>query len=113
MSDQMPLDFSAARRERDAGMTRAADHAEREHEGWQALAYAHIVTYARTHAQFVSEECTSAATIPAPPDTRAWGHPFRMAAKDGVIVRDGYGISARRHLSPTPLWRSTIAEAAA
>jgi hypothetical protein len=33
---------------------------------------------------------------------------FRRAAKDGIIVRIGYGTSLRRHLSATPLWSSAI-----
>ena len=44
----------------------------------------------------------------SPADDRAWGPIFQRAARNKVIQRIGYGISKRRHLSPTPLWRSLV-----
>jgi hypothetical protein len=79
--------------------------------GWGELADAWIRTYARTNRQFISEECTRAACaggLALPPDPRAWGSPFRRAARDGIIRRVGYAQSPQRHLSPTVLWRSAV-----
>jgi hypothetical protein len=105
--------YAQAKAERDLGMQRAVKHADAKRTGWSSEAYSFLLTFARTHKTFISEECTDAALaagVPPPPDLRAWGHPFRRAAKAGVLVRIGYGKSTRRHLSPTPLWESKICQ---
>jgi hypothetical protein len=107
------FEFAQAKAERDTGIQQAIDHADAEQPGWSTEAYSFLLSYARKHKTFISEQCTDAALlagVPPPPDLRAWGHPFRRAAKAGVIVRAGFGISARRHLSPTPLWESKICQ---
>lgn len=94
---------------RNAGITRVAEHADEIEPRWTDRAYDWICRYAAEHSTFISEECTAAAIeagIPAPHDDRAWGHPFRRASYDLIIKRIGYGISNRRHQSPTPRWQS-------
>jgi hypothetical protein len=115
MSAQLAIDFDVARAARDEGMGRAADHAERVQGGWKDAAFAFLVRYAGQHARFISEEATQAAEAlgyGAPTDSRAWGAIFQRAAREGVIRRDGFGISKRRHLSPTPMWVSCVAAGA-
>lgn len=100
-----------ARAARDAGMQRAIDHAADVCMDWPARAYAFLTRFARTHESFISEECTEEAErlgFGPPTDPRAWGAIFQKASRSGVIARDGFGISQRRHLSPTPLWRSLV-----
>lgn len=100
-----------ARRERDHGIARAIHSASRIDASWTDRALAYIIGFARTHAEFISEQCTAAAEAEgfvSPADPRAWGGPFQTAARRGVICKDGYGISLRRHLSPTPRWRSLV-----
>lgn len=109
---QPEFDFSAARAERDAGMLQAAQHAEDLQPKWGELAIERIRAYAATHAEFISEECTdwaAAQGFTSPADPRAWGAPFQKAARLGIIRKVGYGVSQRRHLSPTPLWQSLVA----
>lgn len=103
--------FPSRRAQRDAGMTQAIQHAERVELDWPDLAYAFLIRYARTHATFISEEATAEADrlgYGSPADDRAWGGVFLRASRAGLIRRIGYGISQRRHLSPTPLWRSLV-----
>lgn len=110
MTAQLDL-LAYAIRQRDAGMTRAADHADAIEEKWTDRAYRWICSYAETHKQFISEDCTGAAEaagLKSPTDDRAWGWPFRRAAKAGVIVQDGTGRSTRRHASICPRWRSQV-----
>jgi len=76
---------------------------------WLDQACEHVIAYARSHARFTGEECTAAAQLPAPPDPRAWGNPFRAALRAGVIARAGFVISKRRG-SPTPLWESRVSQ---
>ncbi len=111
MFEQSTIDFAAARADRDAGMSQAFDHAQRVDDTFGQRAEAFIYSYARSHRQFISEECTAAAErvgLVSPADSRAWGAPFQRAARNGVIRKAGYGISQRRHLSPTPLWQSLV-----
>jgi hypothetical protein len=109
-------DAATARAERDAGIANAAAGAEHDAPGWGDLALEWIRSYALTHASFISEECTAASVewgLVQPANPKSWGLPFRMAARDGIIKRDGFGVSNRRHCSPTPLWRSQLFKAAA
>ncbi|MDB5550830.1 MAG: hypothetical protein JWL86_814 [Rhizobium sp.] len=95
--------------EREAGMDRVARHADENCPAWSDQAYDWIKSYSADHSTFISEECTAAAMasgLPTPPDARAWGHPFRKASHDLIIKRIGFGISNRRHQSPTPRWQS-------
>lgn len=94
---------------RDAGMRSVAQHADESRARWTDIAFDWICKYAEQNSVFISEECTSAAMaagIPSPPDDRAWGHPFQRASRELIIKKIGYGISNRRHQSPTIKWNS-------
>lgn len=105
-------DYVDACAKRDSAMESVAAHAEENSPGWTISAEAWLRRYAREHRQFISEECTQAAyaagAVEEPADARAWGKIFKRVAKSGEIAKDGYGISRRRNMSPTPLWRSTV-----
>lgn len=108
---QLAIDFDAARQHRDAGMARAAEHAERVCDGWAEQAYAFLVTFAKRTDLFISEDVSDASKaegLPQPPTDRAWGSVYRRAIKAGVIVQDGSGRSRRRHCSICPRWRSMV-----
>lgn len=113
MSAQLSIDYESARRERDAGMSRALSHAERVNDGWSDVALAKLTIYARTHAQFTSYDFRQAYTGPESPTPKAFGPVFLKAAKQGVIQRVGYQPHPERHCSPTPAWRSLICAEAA
>lgn len=109
---QAAIDFEAARRARDEGMSRAQAHAEADVPGWSDTAYGFLLAYARVHERFISEDVSGASKarrdFPQPPTDRAWGPVYRRAVRDGVIVQDGAGRSARRHASICPRWRSLV-----
>ena len=110
--NQAAFDWDAARIARDAGMQQAAQHADDLQPKWSDMALDRIRAYAASHPQFISEEMTDWAAgqgFVSPADPRAWGAPFQKAARLGIIRKVGYGISQRRHLSPTPLWQSLVA----
>ncbi len=109
MSAQLAIDF--ARIERDSAMQRVGDKAERLHEGWSDEAAAFLRWFAERNEWFISEDVSAAsraAGIRQPHTDRAWGHIYRRAVRDGLIVQDGCGRSTRRHLSICPRWRSSI-----
>ncbi len=102
--------IATAIREADAGMARAADHAERVVPAWSSTAYSFLLCFATMRAQFTSEDCSewAAGMGLEQPSPRAWGSIYRRAAQAGIIVKAGYGVSKRRHLSPCPVWASRV-----
>jgi hypothetical protein len=94
--------------ERAAAIEIVAQHADENHSGWTEEARAHVRSYAATHREFISEDCSDAAYaagLMVPHDARAWGKVYRAEAKAGSICKAGYGHSKKR-ASPTVLWRS-------
>lgn len=111
MSLQQTIDFTAARKARDEGMARAQAHAEADMPGWSEAAYGFLRAYARIHEHFISEDVSGSSKargFPQPSTDRAWGPVYRRAVREGVIVQDGAGRSARRHASICPRWRSLV-----
>lgn len=110
------LDIIDARKARDDGMARAVDHADRDAPGWSNEAYSFLISYARTHDQFIAEQFVAYAEhsgLIVPPTGKAYGAVFKRGAKAGIIERIGFGVSTKRHASPTPLWQSRIYQGSA
>lgn len=106
MSEQLAIDFTAARAKREEGIASAADHAG---EYWREHAYGYLVDFARKHLCFTGEDVSDAHIAAGhiqPPDLRSWGALYRKAVNEGVIQRiDNNGWSKRR-ASPCPRYRS-------
>lgn len=103
--------FDYAARERDLGIARAEDHADRVEPGWPEMARAFLEEFARSHEFFISEDVSSAskdAGLPQPPTDRAWGGAYRHAQRNQIIAMDGTGRSTRRNASLCPRWRSLV-----
>lgn len=96
------------------GMNAAADHAERENEGWNRMAYEAFVRYvAAVKEPFMTEDVRSYAEalgVPEPPDKRAWGAVTTRAKRAGLIVSLGYAPqqSVNAHKAPKTLWKSAL-----
>lgn len=102
--------FEQAQANRNDGMKRAVDHAK---ANWPNEAYSFLLSFARTHELFISEDVSEASKqtgFPQPETDRAWGMIYRRAAKAGIIVQDGIGRSRRRHASVCPRWRSRVVQ---
>lgn len=103
MTDQLAIDFAAAKR--DDGIQRAAEHAGAE---WVEDAVAFVDRSTRgTSGVFLAEDMRTAWEFqgyrPAP-DSRAWGHVMRLAAKRGYIRKAGYLPAKSSNLSPKVAW---------
>lgn len=86
--------LAIARRLADQGAQRAADHADAEEPGWTERAYGILVMFCARFPReaFTSEDVRLWAEqqgLPPPPDARAWGTIFRLAAKRRVIMATG------------------------
>lgn len=105
------FELADALRARDEGMARAARHAEEAHARWSDRAYAFLCEFAKTHAQFISEDVSDESKrvgFPQPPTDRAWGSLYRKAIKEDVIIQVGTGRSRRRNASICPRWGSNV-----
>jgi hypothetical protein len=101
--------LSQARRQAEIGMALAEDNANRTTAMWSERAYEFLVTFARTHETFISEDVSFLSKeegFPQPRTDRAWGSVYRRAIKARIIVQDGTGRSTRRHASLCPRWHS-------
>jgi hypothetical protein len=111
MEKQSILDFEAARRRRDEGAARAAEHADRVVDPkWQQKAYDFLLKIVRglDGQSFLAELVVAeakAANFPAPPDGRAWGAVVQRAVRAGKIVKVGYAAASTSNCSPKVLWR--------
>lgn len=108
MTQQLVIDFTTARAKRDAGMQRAADHAERVTDGWQDAALAHLRSFAATHDRFLIEDVVVASKgiVPTAPDSRAWGAVVLRAARERIIEKCGYAPARTSNCSIKPIWRA-------
>lgn len=95
----------------ESGAAAAAAHAEAVVPGWFARACAALDQFIRHNAgrEFTASEVAAAAEadgLPTPPDRRAWGRVFSLAARDGVIVRHGVTTSPvpTHHAGFVSLW---------
>lgn len=101
---------------RDAGMERAARHADRVTPKWSVNAGVLLGTFCsrqralgRRDQTFLTEDLRDFASdqgFPEPPDRRAWGAVLVRAARAGVIRKVGYAKStdARRHSGVATEW---------
>lgn len=108
-----PERLKHARKLRDLGMGQAIDHADRTTPAWRDMAFEFLVSFAKHHQLFISEDVSDASkeeALAQPPTDRAWGSVYIKALKFGVIAREGTGRSRRRHASICPRWRSRIYE---
>ena len=101
---------SEALADRDSGIERAAEKAERIEPGWIDAAVGHVLTFAlkRWPEPFLAEDVRAYAEglgLPQPTDGRAWGHVLKAAAKRGIVTRAGFGASKSSNLSPKVLGR--------
>ena len=104
---------STARELANQGMKESADHAEAVEPGWNGLAYGMLQNYARTNAEFMTEDVRVWAKVqglPDPPDKRAWGSIINRAVRASMLARDRYESTKipPAHATPRPVWRSNI-----
>lgn len=99
-----------ARREAQAGIDLAVSAADRQVDGWSALALEAVKEYAAQHkgARFTGHELIAAlAHVAQPPNSKAWGGPIQRAAHAGALKRVGFTEDPNRHGNPIPLWEAT------
>lgn len=112
MSAQLPIDFTAARAARDAGIAAAVEHADHVEPKWSDTAYDFLVGYLPSVETLTSEDVREASrgVVSDPPSLRAWGGVFMRAARAGLIERAGYGTARdpKVHCNVVTVWRSLL-----
>jgi hypothetical protein len=97
-----------AKRRRDRGMKRAAEHADAVTDGWQEKAAEQLRVFVqqRQGAPFLAEDFVSWSKfrVPAPPDGRAFGAVLQRASRSRWIEKRGYAPAKSSNLSPKVLW---------
>ena len=105
-----------ARQARDEGMSRALAHAEADTPSWGEIAYGYLCRYAETHERFVGwfvhHEAEKTRAVPIA-SGKAWGSVLCRAARNGIILKDGYMPDPNRKMNPAPVWRSLVFHEAA
>ena len=104
------FDQPIARRLRDDGIKRAADHADEIVDSWTAKALEALRGIAPRFLVFTASTVRQRAHmegLPLPPDPRAWGSVFRGARKLGLIefLRYVPDPDPSRHCGPTAEYR--------
>lgn len=98
-----------ARRRRELGMRRSAEHAEDAAPGWinTAVSQLRVFVAQRSGAPFLTEDFRRWAQtrLTAPPDGRAYGHVMKRAARLGVIQSNGFAAADSSNGSPKVLWQ--------
>ena len=82
---------------------------------WKEAAFDAFKRYARTNAEFTTEQVRLASTdIAPPPDPRAWGQIALRAKREGVVAGGGWVRANSRsvHGMVVTMWRSKIGAAA-
>ncbi len=86
---QQSIDYAGAERRASSGISRSAEHAERECPGWVDLAVKALASYARVMAPhlFTIEQArlSIASLIPKPTEARSWGQVTKTAKKRRII----------------------------
>ncbi len=99
-----------AEAKRDLGMSRAAHAAERASPGWEEQALADLRTFARTHARFAVEDFRAAFPPPEGVNPKALGAVVRRAARERIVIADGYVAVKCSNMSPRVAWKSLVYE---
>lgn len=93
-----------ARAERDAALLRVEESAG----DWNARAWAWLLDYLRTHAEFFPDDVW-AAGLERPRELRAFGPLVARAARAGYIVKSGrLRQRTRGHATAAAVWRSML-----
>jgi hypothetical protein len=93
------------------GHFRGQQAADNAGNTWKYVAFGCFMEYAKTHQEFTTEQVREAYPhMPAPPDTRAWGHIAVQAKKAGVVEAAGWvrATSPKVHGMVVTQWKSKI-----
>jgi len=109
---QPQLNIVFAREERDAGIKRAKDHADRAHDDWSGKVYLLLKDFLKCYSgpfQFEEFRLSITGLIAEPPHKRAFGAVAARAAREGIITRVGYAPvkSVNCHRAFASVWRRT------
>lgn len=108
MKPPIQLDIFQSQINRDKGIQKALDSAERLNDGWANQAFIFLRNYIKAHNTFMTEDVRKAAEgiVPSPPSERAWGGIIVRAKKERLIRRIGFQsvTNPKAHCTPAAVW---------
>lgn len=103
------IELRQAQIERDAAIAQVEAHSPPE---WRVEAWDFLTEYLRTHRELHVDSLWDSG-MPTPPERRALGPLMQRAAREKLMTPSGRFLpSVHSHLSPKPVWLSTIFEGA-
>jgi hypothetical protein len=111
MKEQIELDFTEAKIQRDKGIEQALTNADNSTPGWSSIAYEEFKRFLLNNpGEFMAEEFRSHCAVidfPFPPSNRAFGGVILKASFDGLIkfVRYGRVSNPRAHACFASVWK--------
>lgn len=115
MKSSSPIEFNfSAEALRDSGIELSKQTADNKSEGWSERTYQMFKNWIKNKkGSFLGEDFRNDAESKGneiPPSSRAYGHILVRAAKEGLIIKIGYGRTSnpRAHKTPSTLWIKNI-----
>lgn len=105
------MDRAQAEGRRDLGIERSRRGADAASPNWGRAALVFVRRYATLNSRFLTEdlrEWAHANGYPRPPSAKAWGSVMLMAAREKIIVADGYAPANSSNRSPKVRWKSLL-----
>lgn len=105
---EINFDIPAAIQQRDLGIERAINHADRVCDDWGDKAYSLLLDFIKVTSEFMTEDfrLSTEGKLPEPPDNRAYGALIVRAKKNGLIRHLRYEAAKdkKSHRNPKSVW---------
>jgi hypothetical protein len=104
------LDIKQGRENRDLGIKKAIEKADRDSKDWSKRAYEFLEKFLKTRSEpFLAEEVRAQAAVEdfdLPTNPRAWGHIFKRARIEGLIITNQTAKvkNKKAHCANSALW---------
>jgi hypothetical protein len=104
------MSHGLAETRRDIGIDTSEGKANLDKAGWSDEAMHGLELYCQAHEahEFLAEDVRAwteeMGVVAAPENGRAWGGVIRRAARQGLIIRVGYGRAKSSNCAPKCLW---------
>lgn len=110
---QLQLHFTGKERKQ-KGIEKALANANKTYDNWAEIAFNFLMDFASKKTFFMAEDVRNEAEktkkVPVPPSKRAWGGIFQRAAREGIILKNGFKqvTNPKAHQANAAVWQSLL-----